>query len=149
MQLQGSFDSVKPVEEVCSILKDLREIVPCMPDLQDVRFANPQQATVKVKAGVGFVKGVMTIRLSSNAEAEQIRFQGQGSGMGSAVELDARFIVSPLADSTGGSRVDWQGEARVSGSLASLGGGLIEVVARKQVEKLIGCLESRLANGIE
>ena len=44
-----------------------------------------------------------------------------------------------------GTRVNWQGEAQIFGRLASVAGGLIEPLGKKQIQKLIDGLQAALA----
>jgi carbon monoxide dehydrogenase subunit G len=61
---------------------------------------------------------------------------------GGNVALDAGFDLSP---SQVGTRVGWKGEAQIFGSLASVAGGLLEPLGKKQVQKLIDALQAALA----
>ena len=44
-----------------------------------------------------------------------------------------------------GTRVNWQGEAQIFGRLASVAGGLLEPLGKKQIQKLIDGLQAALA----
>jgi carbon monoxide dehydrogenase subunit G len=54
----------------------------------------------------------------------------------------AVFDLTPIAD---GTKVNWQGEAQIFGRLASVAGGLLEPLGKKQIQKLIDGLQSALA----
>src|ERR1019366_4805469 len=43
-----------------------------------------------------------------------------------------------------GTKVNWQGEAQIFGRLASVAGGLLEPLGRKQIQKLIDGLQAAL-----
>jgi carbon monoxide dehydrogenase subunit G len=78
------------------------------------------------------------------AEAERprrARYTGQGRVIGGNISLSAGFELQPI-DS--GTRVVWQGEAQVFGRLASLGGGLLEPLGKKNVQRLIDGLQAAL-----
>ena len=80
------------------------------------------------------------------AESERPRralYKGQGSVAGGNVSLMASFDLSPLDG--GGTKVVWQGEAQIFGRLASVAGGLLEPLGKKQVQKLIDGLQAALA----
>jgi carbon monoxide dehydrogenase subunit G len=47
---------------------------------------------------------------------------------------------------SGGTKVAWQGEAQVFGRLASIAGGLLEPLGKKNVQKLIDGLQAALAS---
>jgi carbon monoxide dehydrogenase subunit G len=60
---------------------------------------------------------------------------------GGNVALTAGFDLVPAGK---GTKVAWQGEAQVFGGLASVAGGLLEPVGRKNVQKLIDGLQAAL-----
>ena len=43
-----------------------------------------------------------------------------------------------------GTKVNWQGEAQIFGRLASVAGGLLEPLGKKQIQKLIDGLQAAL-----
>ena len=62
----------------------------------------------------------------------------------------AGFDLAPtaggVADATVlGTKVNWQGEAQIFGRLTSVAGGLLEPLAKKQIQKLIDGLQAALA----
>jgi carbon monoxide dehydrogenase subunit G len=69
------------------------------------------------------------------------QYKGQGSMSGGNVALVAGFDLLPAQ---AGTKVAWQGEAQIFGSLASVAGGLLEPLGRKQVQKLIDALQAAL-----
>jgi hypothetical protein len=80
-------------------------------------------------------------------EAERTKralYKGQGSMAGGNVSLTASFDLSPL-DGGNGTKVKWQGEAQIFGRLASVAGGLLEPLGKKQVQKLIDGLQAAMA----
>jgi len=80
------------------------------------------------------------------AEAERPKralYKGQGSVAGGNVSLTASFNLSSV--NGGGTKVAWQGEAQIFGRLASVAGGLLEPLGKKQVQKLIDGLQAALS----
>jgi carbon monoxide dehydrogenase subunit G len=79
------------------------------------------------------------------AEAERpnhAKYKGQGSVGGGGTSMVAGFDLSDGGD--GQTKVAWSGEAQVFGKLASIAGGLLEPLAKKNVQKLIDSLENAL-----
>ena len=68
-------------------------------------------------------------------------YKGQGNVAGGSATVTAEFR---LQDSNGATKVNWTGEAQIFGKLTSLAGGLLEPLARKNVEKLIAGLSQAL-----
>ena len=61
---------------------------------------------------------------------------------GGGTSMVAGFDLSEAGD--GQTKVAWSGEAQVFGKLASIAGGLLEPLAKKNVQKLIDSLEGAL-----
>jgi uncharacterized protein len=60
--------------------------------------------------------------------------------------LDPAPTADEVADATVfGTKVNWQGEAQVFGRLTSVAGGVLEPLAKKQIQKLIDGLQAALA----
>ena len=58
----------------------------------------------------------------------------------------AGFDLAPApTQPLGGTKVNWQGEAQIFGRLASVAGGLLEPLGKKQIQKLIDGLQAALA----
>jgi carbon monoxide dehydrogenase subunit G len=53
-------------------------------------------------------------------------------------------VATNLLANDDGTKVNWQGEAQIFGRLASVAGGLLEPLGRKQVQKLIDGLQAAL-----
>ena len=68
-------------------------------------------------------------------------YVGRGSVAGGSVELKAGF---DLQESNGGTKVLWRGEAQIFGRLTSVAGGMLEPLAKKNLQKLIDGLQSAL-----
>lgn len=140
----GEFRVPRRPEEVYDFLTDPNRFGPLLPDFESLSRDDDRSFTVKVKVGVAHIRGTASIKLRL-AEAEPPRhalYQGQGSLAGGSVDLTAGFDLE--ADS-GATRVRWKGEARVFGPLISVAGGLLEPLARKNVQKLIDGLQAALS----
>jgi carbon monoxide dehydrogenase subunit G len=94
--------------------------------------------------GISHIRGTATVKLEL-AEAERPRralYRGKGSVAGGSVNLTAAF---DLKEDLGGTDVTWNGEAQIFGPVISLAGGLLEPLAKKNVQKLIDGLQTALA----
>jgi carbon monoxide dehydrogenase subunit G len=98
---------------------------------------------VKVNVGISYIRGTAEVKMQL-AEAKRpnrAAYKGQGSVAGGGATVSAGF---DLADSGGGTQVKWKGEAQLFGRLTAVAGGLLEPLARKNVEKLINGLKAAL-----
>lgn len=76
--------------------------------------------------------------------------QGPGAVAEGNVTMVGGFDPAPTVDGVAdttvlGTKVNWQGEAQVFGRLTSVAGGLLEPLAKKQIQKLINGLQAALA----
>ena len=143
IKFAGEFEVKRTPEDVYDFLSDPSKFAALLPDFQGLSIQDPTHFTVKVNVGVSYIKGTAEVKMEL-AEAERparAQYKGQGSMARGNVALLAGFDLS-LVD--GGTKVAWQGEAQIFGSLASMAGGLLEPLGKKQVQKLIDGLQAAL-----
>ena len=134
----------KTREEVFQFLTDPRRFAPLLPDFESLTQHDEENCTVQVRVGIGHIRGTAKVQLRL-AEAESPRralYMGRGGVAGGTVALTAGFDLEGDGD---GTRVVWKGEAQIHGQLISLAGGLLEPLARKNVQKLIDGLQGAMA----
>jgi carbon monoxide dehydrogenase subunit G len=140
----GEFEVKRTPEEVYDFLTDPNRFAPLLPEFRSVTVQDPTHFLVKVNVGISYIKGAADVKMDL-VEADRpkrAQYKGHGSMAGGNVALDAGFDLSP---SQVGTRVGWKGEAQIFGSLASVAGGLLEPLGKKQVQKLIDALQAALA----
>jgi uncharacterized protein len=144
INFSGEFTTPRSPEEVFDFLSDPNRFGPLLPDFQSMSMQDATHFTVKVKVGVGNIRGTAEIKMELSEAVRPLRahYKGQGTAVGSQVTVSAGFDLSPLAEST---RVMWQGETSVFGKLASMAGGMLEPLGRKNIQKLIDGLQKALA----
>src|SRR3984893_8676280 len=138
IKFAGEFEVKRTPEEVYDFLSDPSKFAALLPDFQGLSVQDSTHFTVKVNVGISYIKGTAEVKMQL-AEAERPKramYKGQGSMSGGNVALMAAFDLSPL-DGVVGTKVAWQGEAQVFGALASVAGGLLEPLGKKQVQKMI------------
>ncbi|MBZ5662991.1 MAG: SRPBCC family protein [Acidobacteriia bacterium] len=160
IKFSGEFQVKKQPEEVYDFLTDPNRFAPLLPEFQSVSVQDPTHFAVKVNVGISYIKGSADVKMEL-AEADRPRraqYKGQGAVGGGNVTMVAGFDLAPVADgvapgtadgtvlgTTVGTKVNWQGEAQIFGRLASVAGGLLEPLGRKQIQKLIDGLQAALA----
>ncbi|MGH9547018.1 MAG: SRPBCC family protein [Terriglobales bacterium] len=139
----GEFEIKRTPEEVYDFLTDPKKFAPLLPDFQGMTQQDDTHFTVKVNVGISYIKGAadMKMELSQAERPTRAQYKGQGSAAGGKVAMTAGFDLAPAA---GGTKVAWQGEAQVFGALASVAGGLLEPLGKKNVQKLIDGLQAAL-----
>jgi len=82
----------------------------------------------------------MEIAEMTAPEASTIKAHGQAPG--SAVDATAHMR---LADNdSGGTRMDWDADVNISGTLASVGARMIEGTANKMIGETFDCMKTKL-----
>ncbi len=113
----------------------------------------PRRAQYKGQGAVGGGNVTMVAGFDlapSAGGVAEATVQGQGAVGGGSVTTVAGCDLAPTADGVAdaivlGTKVNWQGEAQVFGRLTSVAGGLLEPLAKKQIQKLIDGLQAALA----
>ena|ERR1700686_4394251 len=144
IKFSGEFEVKKKPEEVYDFLTDPNRFAPLLPDFQGLSVQDAKHFTVKLNVGISYIKGNADVKMEL-AEADRPRraqYKGQGAVAGGNVTIVAGFDLSGTAL---GTKVNWQGESQIFGRLASIAGGLLEPLGKKQVQKLIDGLHSALS----
>jgi uncharacterized protein len=143
IKLSGQFEVKRRPEEVYDFLTDPEKFAPLLPDFQGVTRQDATHSTLRVEVGISYIKGTaeMKMHLAEAERPKRARYQGQGSVAGGNVSVTAGFSLRPT-DS--GTEVAWQGEALIFGRLASIAGGLLEPLGKKNVQRLIDGLRAAL-----
>jgi uncharacterized protein len=155
IKFSGEFAVKKNPEEVYDFLTDPNRFAALLPDFQNLIVQDATHFNLKVDVGVSYIKGSADVKIEL-AEADRPRraqYKGRGAVAGGNVTMVAAFDLLPIADGGAdgivlqtvlGTKVNWQGEAQIFGRLASVAGGMLEPLGKKQIQKLIDALQSAL-----
>jgi uncharacterized protein len=144
IKFSGEFEVKKKPEEVYDFLTDPNRFAALLPDFQGLSVQDAKHFTVKLNVGISYIKGSADVKMEL-AEADRPRraqYKGQGAVAGGNVTIVAGF---DLAETSVGTKVNWRGESQIFGRLASIAGGLLEPLGKKQIQKLIDGLHSALS----
>jgi carbon monoxide dehydrogenase subunit G len=123
----GEFVVERPRDAVAELLADPERVARCLPDaVESVEPRGDDAVSAVVVTGTPAVNTRLRVRLRRTADEDGangrvVTYEGHGSAARSRVDFSGEFGVVAVE---GGVRVDWAGEARVGGLLASLGGGV-------------------------
>ena len=139
----GEFRAGRKQQEVYDFLTDPNQFAPLLPDFESLTVHDGKRATVKVKVGVAHIKGTASVQLElvETEEPRRAVYKGKGNVAGGSVTMTAGF---DLVASGGTTVVKWSGEAQLVGQLVAMAGGLIEPLAKKNVQRLIDALQKAL-----
>ncbi|MGH9472767.1 MAG: SRPBCC family protein [Terriglobales bacterium] len=143
IDFQGDFEVPRSPQEVYAFLSDPERFCPLLPDFQGME-RNGDQFKVKLRMGISHIRGTASLRmvLVDTEPPRRARYEGVGDVPGGSVKLTTGFELEPAG---GGSKVHWTGQAQVSGRLPSLAGGLLQPLAKSNVDKMIAGLQGALA----
>ena len=139
----GEFTSPRSPDEVYDFLCDPNKFGPLLPEFRSMTLQDATHFTVTVGVGVGNIRGTAAIKmeLSEAVRPTRAQYKGRGYAVGSQITIGAGFDLSPVDGST---RIAWRAEAGVFGKLASMAGGMLEPLGKKNIQKLIDGLQRAL-----
>lgn len=145
MRFEGSVDIQAPREKVWAFLIDPQQVGSCGPGVESVEVIDATHFKAIAKVGVGFISARFSTNLEL-AEMEppsraQIKVHGQAPG--SAVDATAEMRLSEGGDGSS-TRMDWEADVLIAGTLASVGARLIEGTANKLIAQSFDCIRSKL-----
>ena len=139
----GSFEVELPPVTTHALLMDPAFVVSTVPEVQSFEISGPRELLAVVKVGVSFIKGAMRLKIDLAPQRDLgLQVAAQGSGLGSSVDMQIRVQITAGA---AGTTVVWEGEARIGGRLASVSGGILDKVARKNIITTLANIQKRLA----
>ena len=140
----GDFTVKKTQEEVYAFLTDANRFCPLLPDYQSMQKDDETHFTVTMRVGISHIRGDAKVKMTL-LEAEKPHhavYEGKGDVAGGNATLKAGFDLEKVPE---GTKVIWKGDSQIVGRLASLAGGLLEPLAKKNVQKLIDGLQAALS----
>jgi len=143
IKFNGDFTVKKTPQEVYDFLVDPKRFCPLLPDYQSMEIVDGKNFLVKLSVGISHIRGTAAVKMSlvETQNAARAVYEGKGDVPGGSANLRAGFDLQAAG---GGTKVSWQGQSNVVGRIASLAGGMLEPLAKKNVQKLIDGLQKAL-----
>lgn len=144
MQFAGSVTINAPRDRVYAFLMDPHRVGPCGPGFESVDVRDPTHFRVVAKVGVGYISARFNsdVEVVEAVENERAVVRGSGHAPGSAVEGTAHMRLSDVPD--GGTRMDWEADVAIHGTIASVGARLLQGTAEKLIARTFACIGSTL-----
>ena len=97
INFSGDFTTPRSLDEVFDFLSDPNQFGPLLPDFQSMTVQDPTHFTVKVRVGVGNIRGSAEIKmeLAEAMRPHRAQYKGQGTAVGSQITVSAGFDLSP------------------------------------------------------
>jgi len=144
MEFSGTQTIAAPIDKVWAFLLDVNNVAECAPGFQSMEELGEEHWKALVAVGLGSVKAKFTMDVprADMHEPEQMVVKARGKAPGSAVDMSGNMHLTALdGDQT---RMDWQAQVVVSGTIASVGARLLQGVAEKLTGQFFDCLKTKL-----
>jgi uncharacterized protein len=144
IEFGGNFVVPRSADDVYAFLVDPERFCPLLPDYQSMQKVDDKHFNVTLRVGISHIRGnaVVKMALTEERPTSHAMYEGKGEVPGGSTTLRAGFDLEPEG---AGTKVVWKGEAQIAGRLPSLAGGLLEPLAKKNVQKLIDALQAALS----
>ena len=144
MEFSGTQTIDVPIGTVWSYLLDVRKVAACAPGFQSLEDVGEEHWKAVISIGIGPVKAKFNLDVTrpEKHEPDHMVVKGRGKAPGSAVELAGTMKLSSISENS--TNMDWNANVTVSGTLASVGGRLMNSTAEKLTEQFFTCLKSNL-----
>lgn len=143
MRISGEHTVNAPRERVWGALHDPAVLSRTLPGVQQLEVTGEGRYEVTVTAGVASVRGTYhgRVELSEADEPTGYRLRASGSGGPGTISADAQIR---LADVDGGTRVSYEADAVVGGTLGGVGQRMIAGVSRRTAGEFFDAVEREL-----
>ena len=144
MNFAGTVDIAAPRDRVWAFVIDPNQVGQCGPGVESIDVIDATHFKATAKVGIGFISArfVVNMEMAEQAPPDRAVIKAHGQAPGSAVDATAAMQLSDLDG--GGTRMDWTADVAIAGSLASLGGRLIEGTANKMIGQTFECMKAKL-----
>jgi uncharacterized protein len=143
MHLDGSYTFKAGRDKVWQTLQSPETISQCMPGCQSFEPIGVDRYEATMRIGVGPIKGTYSgkIFLHERTEPESYRMDVEGGGGPGHMRGSG---LLRLEERGGETVVTYDGEAHVSGKIASVGQRLLGVSAKQLINQFFKCMEKKL-----
>ena len=144
MKFAGTVDIAAPRERVWAFVIDPNQVGQCGPGVESIDVIDATHFKATAKVGIGFIsaKFVVNMEIAEMTAPEASTIKAHGQAPGSAVDATAHMRLSE--DGSGGTRMDWDADVNIVGTLASVGARMIEGTADKMIGQTFDCMKSKL-----
>jgi uncharacterized protein len=146
MDFSGSVEIAAARQRVWDFLADFDGLAACGPGVESIERLDDKRARVTARLGVGFITSRFVIDLEQGelAPPDRATLTGRGEAPGTQVEGRAEMTLS--GPESGPTRLEWQAQVELFGSLAGIGARLIESTAGRLIDEAFDCVQARLAD---
>lgn len=150
MEFTGEFETSRPREELFAYCADPDIIADCAPGLEEMNQISPSEYEAVITVGVGSVKPTFDVEATvvEFEEPRHLSMKAEGSG-GRKGAFDATATMTLHETDSGGTLLEWEASANVSGIIASLGQRALGSVTKRLVGEMFDNLEEKVESDVE
>ena len=143
MELSGEHRFAAPRERVWTLLLDPKVLQQCLPGAEELVEVGPEEYEARMKIGVAAIRGTYQgrVRIADKNEPSSYRMHVEGKGPAGQI---GGVATMELVEDGDGTLVRWSGDANVRGTLARVGGRVMQPAAKMIVGQFFNCLEGKL-----
>jgi carbon monoxide dehydrogenase subunit G len=148
LQYSGQEQIPSDPATVWAFVTNPEQVGRCLPELLELTVHDATHFDASVRVGVGPVRGKFKfkVELQPDESARRMNMKIAGGGLGSAVDLTAGADILP-AGGSGGTILNWSGQAVMRGPVAAVGGRVLDAQAQKLIAQTFGTVRERLTAG--
>ena len=147
MQVDGSNVIQAPRDRVWALLQDPDVLARCVPGVQEMLPDGPDSYTAILNVAVGPVKGKFKakVKISNQGPPQSMTLQIEAKAPTGIVNAVGQLVLVEQGEST---LVQWSGEPKLMGMIASLAGRLIGGISKSQADVFFSNLEKEAQNPV-
>jgi carbon monoxide dehydrogenase subunit G len=144
MHFAGEQTINAPIETVWAYFMDPNKVAQCAPGFKSMEILGPDHFKPTVGVGIGAVKATFTldVTLKELRQPNHAEVTARGNAVGSAVDMTAKVDLTATSETV--TTMQWAADVAISGTLASIGGRLIESTAKKLTGQFFDCTRQHL-----
>ncbi len=144
LQYAGTFEVRSTKEKVYGFLTAPEKVARAFPGVERVDVSDENNFSVRATMGIGHLKGSMSfkLRFEEKKPYDHAKVVGRGMGLQSTADLSLSFDLEDLGG--GFTRIKWSFEGNVGGLVGSLGGRLLDDVAKRLVDEVISNIKKAI-----
>jgi carbon monoxide dehydrogenase subunit G len=142
MEISGQHRFSAPRERVWELLLDPQILQQCLPGTENFIEVGPEEYEARMKIGVAAIRGTYQGKVKIHSKEQPSSYQMAVEGKGPAGQISGDAKIELAVDGEG-TLVNWAGNANVRGTLARVGGRVMQPAAKMIVGQFFNCLETK------
>ena len=143
IDLDGRFEVAAGRQTAFDYITDPRRFGPLLPYFREIKEVGPDFFRLGLEVGVPQIRGTADVHVHvvELVPGQLARYRSTTKMALGVVDSDLSFR---LDDAAGGTAVTWQTRSKVRGNLASIAGGILAPLARRNINAVIESLQAAL-----